>query len=123
MNDLSSSYDGKWLSEDKNPLSNPDVLPYEEQEAETHPSPEMLLIRIAIEKALMNDQRKLWYMHAYDKMRDAEIARKLKISKQAVGQRIKVIEKKIKLYCKEHWEVYKTLKEAQYDTSYEDIGC
>lgn len=99
---------------------NPDELPEMPNDGEMHPSPEMLLIRIAVDKALFNDQRELWCMHAYDKLTNAEIARKLKVSKQSIGQRLKVVEKKIEAYCKEHWEVYETLKEAQDDNAQ---GC
>ena len=122
MNDISNTYDGAGLGEDKNPLSNPDILMEQKNESETHPSPEMFLIREAIKKTLMRDQRELWEMYAYDKLLPAEIARKLKVSKQAIGQRLKVIEKKITVYCNEHKEVYDTMKALEdYDDNSQ--GC
>jgi DNA-directed RNA polymerase specialized sigma24 family protein len=80
----------------------------------------MLLIRMAIDKALMNEQRELWYMYAYDKMLPTEIALKLKLNKSTISRRLQVIEKKISKWCKEHQEVYEALKEAE---SHESEGC
>src|ERR1700686_185759 len=92
---------------------NPDQLPFIEQEVERHPSPSIRLLREAIDKTLMRDQKELWEMYAYDKTSPAEIARKLKTSKSNISQRIAVIERKIIQYCKDHQEVYETLKEAE----------
>jgi predicted DNA-binding protein YlxM (UPF0122 family) len=94
-----------------------DKIPEPPAISEPHPSPEALLLRIAIDKALMRSQRNLWYMYAYDKMRPAEIARKLKISKSAVSQRIKTIEKQLTAYCKAHMESYNAIKEAEIDSN------
>lgn len=107
------SYEGKGLGEDLNPLSNPDVLSFIERDTELHPSPEMMLIREAIAKALNNDQREIWEMHAYDKLFDIEIAKKLKVTQQAISKRLKVIEHKIIQYCQDHRQAYAALKEAE----------
>jgi DNA-directed RNA polymerase specialized sigma24 family protein len=116
----SDSYNDK--ESDSNPLSNPDSLAFINETSERHPTPEMLLIRLAIDKALFKAQRELWYMYAYDKMTATEIGRKLGVSESSIRQRIKVIERKIKTYCKEHWEVYQTLEHGSaYDS--ENSGC
>ena len=96
-----------------------DKIPEYPTISEPHPSPEALLLRIAIDKALMRSQRNLWYMYAYDKMRPAEIARKLKISKSAVSQRLKTIEKQLTAYCKDHLESYNAIKETENESE----GC
>lgn len=80
---------------------NPDQLPFIEREAERHPSPNMHLLREAVDKALMRDQRELWEMYAYDHLLPAEIARKLKINKSTVSRRIEVIERRLIAYCNE----------------------
>ncbi len=81
--------------------SNPDQLPFIEREAERHPSPEIRLIREAIEKTLMRDQKELWMMYAYDKHTQAYIAKKLKTSKSNISQRLVVIQNRIRAYCEE----------------------
>lgn len=90
--------------------ANPDQLPFIEVEAERHPGPMIRLLREAVDKALMNDQRELWEMYAYDKLLPAEIALKLKLNKSTVSRRLAVIKRKLIKYCKEK------------DT-YENEGC
>ena len=82
-----------------------------------HPKPEELLLRMAVEKALMNKQRKVWEWYNYDRLTSVEIAKKLKIKQQSADEQIKVIEKQLTKWIKEHSEVYEALKEV------EETGC
>ena|ERR1700693_2331740 len=104
----------------QNPVENPDVLPFEELESEQHPIPEMMLLREAIAKGLTHKQRELWYMYAYNKLTQEEIAKKLNVSQPAINQRIKTAEKAIVRYCKKHKNKYAPIIEVQYDDS---VGC
>jgi len=90
-----------------------DQIPEYQSESVAHPSPEALLLRMAIDKALMRAQKELWYMYAYDRMKPAEIARKLHTSRSNVSQRIKTIERQLTKWCQERKEVYEALKEAE----------
>lgn len=90
-----------------------DQIPEVLQESVKHPSPDIHLLRMAVDRALMRSQRELWYMYAYDKRRPAEIARKLKVSRANISQRLKVIEKTLIKWCKEHKETYDAIKEAE----------
>lgn len=92
-----------------------DELPEYDTSGSEHPTPEQLLFRMAVERALMNDQRKLWELYNYDRLTFVEIAKKTHTTKQAVEQRIKTIEKQIAKWCVEHKEVYDALKEAEAD--------
>ena len=94
---------------------NIDNIPEREySEASEHPTPLQLLLRLAIENVLSYQQRRVWAYYNYDRMSFTDIGKKLKISKQAVEQRIKVIERKLHLFCQEHRKVYKLLtKETQ----------
>lgn len=87
----------------------------EESNGQKHPTAEQLLLRMAVEKALMNKQRKVWELYNYDRFTQAEIAKKLKCTQQAIDQQIKVIEKQLTKWIKEHSEVYEALKEAEAD--------
>ena len=81
--------------------ADPDQLAFMEFDPEKHPSAQIRLLREAIAKALMNSQRELWEMYAYDKMLPAEIALKLKTSKSNISQRLSVIKRKLIQYCQE----------------------
>lgn len=94
-----------------------DDLPEYDTSGNEHPTPEQLLFRMAVEKALLNDQRKIWEYYNYDRLTTVQIAKKMKVSKQAVSERIKTIEKQLVKWVKEHLEVYEALKEA------EESGC
>jgi predicted DNA-binding protein YlxM (UPF0122 family) len=78
-----------------------------------HPKPEELLLRMAVEKGLMNRQRKVWEWYNYDRLSIVEIAKKLGITKQSAGEQIETIEKQLAKWVKEHSEVYEALKEAE----------
>lgn len=117
---MNSAFDNIEDDSDQDVRTNPDLLPAEVILANMHPTPEQLFIRVAIETALMNSQRKLWDLYAYDKLTYVEIGRKLKISESAVRQRVKTIEKQIIKWCNEHYEVYETLMEVANDNS---TGC
>lgn len=88
-------------------------IPEVKQDSEEHPSPDIALLRMAIDKALMRSQRNLWYMYAYDKMRPVEIAKRLKKDPSTIVRRIATIEKQLIAWCKEHREVYDAIKEAE----------
>ena len=75
-----------------------------------HPTPEMLLIREAV-KYLTPKQRAVWEYHAYDKLTQDEIAKKLKISQQMVTQHIQAAEKRIAKWCKSNMGAYNLLKQ------------
>lgn len=75
-----------------------------------HPTPEQLLLRMAVDKALMNKQKKVWEMYNYDRLTHAEIAKKLKVTPSAITQQIKTIEKQLAKWISLHSEVYNTLK-------------
>ncbi len=79
--------------------ANPDQLPWIEHEPERHPSPSIRLLREAVDKALMRDQKELWMMYAYDKHTQAYIARKLKTSRSNISRRLVVIQNRIRAYC------------------------
>lgn len=92
---------------------NPDQLAeYPPQEGQEHPTTEQLLLRMAVEKTLTEDQRAIWDMYNYDRLTMVEIAEKLKVSQQNISKRIKVIESRLTKWCKQNQEVYKTLIEA-----------
>jgi predicted DNA-binding protein YlxM (UPF0122 family) len=84
-------------------------LPETNAGASEHPTPEQLLLRMAVDKALMNKQKKVWELYNYDRLTHAEIARKLKVTPSAVTQQIKTIEKQLTKWIQEHKEVYKVL--------------
>jgi predicted DNA-binding protein YlxM (UPF0122 family) len=75
-----------------------------------HPTSEQLLIRMAVDKALMNKQKRVWELYNYARFTHSEIAKKLKITPSAVTQQIKTIEKQLTKWIKQHSEVYNTLK-------------
>jgi len=100
--------------------SNPDLLPEYSQQDNEHPTPAQLLFRMAVDHALMRDQKKIWQWHNYDKLTDTEIAKKLKVSRSAITQRLKVIKGLLIKYCREHMETYKVLKDAEDS---EPNGC
>lgn len=83
----------------------------ETDESLTHPTPEQLLIREAV-KYLTPKQRKVWEYSNYDKLTQDEIAKKLKITQQAVTKHLQAIEKRIKKWCKSNMTAYKLLKEV-----------
>jgi predicted DNA-binding protein YlxM (UPF0122 family) len=56
-------------------------------------------------------------MYNYDRLTFVEIAKKLHISKQAVEQQIKTIEKQLANWIREHQEVYLAIKEAEADSN------
>jgi predicted DNA-binding protein YlxM (UPF0122 family) len=80
-----------------------------------HPKPEESLLRMAIEKTLMNKQRKVWEYYNYDRLTFVEIAKKLKVSKQAIEQQVNTIEKQLTKWVTEHRAVYEALKEAEQE--------
>lgn len=75
-----------------------------------HPTPEQLFIREAVNKALMNKQKRVWEMHNFDRMTHAEIAKKLKVTSSAVTQQIKTIEKRLTKWIQQHQDVYDIIK-------------
>lgn len=84
------------------------ALPDNEPELR-HPSPEQLMLREAVRR-LTPKQKKVWEMHNFDRMTQAEIGKKLKISQPMVNQHIKACEKKIAKWCKSNMGAYKLLK-------------
>jgi len=82
----------------------------ERKKARMHPTPEQILFRMAVEKALSNKQRKVWEYWNYDRLTQPEIAKKLRVKQQAVSQQIATIEKQLAKWIQEHAEVYKTLQ-------------
>ena len=93
-------------------MSNPEELPEMNVGGSAHPTPEQLLIRMAVDKALMNKQKKVWKLYNYDRLTHTEIAKKLKITPSAVTQQIKTIEKQLQKWITLHSDVYQTIKEA-----------
>jgi predicted DNA-binding protein YlxM (UPF0122 family) len=94
-----------------------DDLPEYGERGTEHPSPEQLLLRMAVEKALMRDQVKIWEYYNYDRLTASEIAKKFNVDKSVMAKRIKTIERQLAKWVKEHWDVYEALKEA------EETGC
>lgn len=102
----------KFNAESQTKRENPDIMRMEKYDkACEQPAPERLLLREAV-KHLKLSQIKVWELWNYDRFTQVEIGKKLRITQQAVGQRIATIEKAIARYCKEHKEVYKAIKEA-----------
>ncbi len=92
---------------------NPDILPENETQGQLHPTPEQLFIREAISKALMNKQKEVWAMYAYNQMTFAEIGRKLKVDKSSAQRQVRTIERQIRKWCEGHMNVYHMLKEVE----------
>ena len=93
-------------------VANPDLLPESTRVPEEYPSPEIALLRMAIDKALMNEQKEVWYMYAYDKATFVEIGKKFHITGSSAQKRVKTIEKQLKKWCEKHMEIYEALKLA-----------
>lgn len=74
-----------------------------------HPTPEQLLLKEAI-KHLTPKQRKVWEYHAYDKLTQDVIAKKLKVSQSMVAQHIAASEARIAKWCKSNMGAYELLK-------------
>jgi predicted DNA-binding protein YlxM (UPF0122 family) len=77
-----------------------------------HPSPEQLMLREAVSKALLNKQRRVWELFNYDRLTHAEIAKKLHVTPSAITQQIRTIEKQLQRWIQEHKEVYQIIKES-----------
>ena len=90
-----------------------DRLPEYKNGGAEHPTPEQLLFRMAVEKALMRDQAKIWEYYNYDRLTATEIAKKFGVDKSVMARRIKTIEKQLAKWIKEHKEVYEALKGAE----------
>ena len=75
-----------------------------------HPTPEQLLIREAVNNALMNKQKRVWEMYNYDRLTHAEIAKKLKVTPSAITQQLKTIDKRLTKWVREHQDVYDVIK-------------
>lgn len=101
---------------------NLDAIPEYDTSSAEHPTPEQLLLRMAVERALMNKQRKVWEWHNYDRLTAVEIAKKLKIDPSSAARQIKTIEKQLAKWCTDHKEVYDAIKEAETNDS-ENSGC
>jgi DNA-directed RNA polymerase specialized sigma subunit len=93
-------------------MINPEELPEMSAGGDKHPSSEQLMMRMAVEKALMNKQQRVWEWYNYDRLTHAEIAKKLKITSSAVTQQIKTIERQLKKWITQHSDIYETIKEA-----------
>lgn len=91
-------------------VKNPDLAESYELDSQKHPTAEQMLIRAAVDKVLMRDQKKLWEMYAYDKLTVGEMAQKFKVTHQSISKRIRVAEKLIAKWCKAHWATYMLLK-------------
>lgn len=85
------------------------VIPMPENNGDKHPTPEVLLIREAV-KYLTKKQRQVWEYHAYDKLTQDEIAKKLKISQPMVAQHVAAAERRIAKWCKSNMGAYELLK-------------
>lgn len=82
------------------------------------PSPEQLLMKLAIER-LNPKQRQIWDWYAYDQKSQEEIGQLLGIKQQAVQQRINVIENKIKKFVEQNLGSYMLLRlDKQLDERY-----
>jgi DNA-directed RNA polymerase specialized sigma subunit len=87
-----------------------DNIPEIDNGGEKHPSPEQLILREAVSKALMNKQQHVWEMYNYDRLTHAEIAKKLKVNTSSVTRQIKTIEKQLKKWIKKYNRVYEVLR-------------
>lgn len=91
-------------------MRNPENRPEVSAGGDEHPTSEQLLMRMAVDKALMNKQKKVWDLYNYDRLTHDEIAKKLNITRSAVTQQIKTIERQLKKWVNSHQEVYETMK-------------
>lgn len=97
-------------------MINSENIPENEyDEHSEHPTPSQLLLRLAIENTLTGKQKRVWSYYNYDRMSLTDIALKLKVSKQAVNQQIKVIENKLKTFCEDHKKVHKLLTRETHE--------
>ena len=80
---------------------------------ERYPTAEEALFRLAIDKVLTAEQKKIWEYWNYDKLTQKEIATKLNSEQSLIAKKIKTIEKQLAQWCKEHMEVYNLLKEIE----------
>ena len=74
-----------------------------------HPTPEMLLIRQAV-KFLTPKQRAVWEYHAYDKLTQDKIAKKLHKDQSTIARTIQAAERRIAKWCKSNMGAYELLK-------------
>ena len=102
-------------SEDKTEYKSPggDTDQFAEYQVygEKYPTAEEALFRLAIDKVLTLEQKKIWEYWNYDKLTQKKIADKLKSEQSLIAKKIKTIEKQLTQWCKEHMEVYNLLKE------------
>lgn len=82
----------------------------EYDKAQEHPTPEQLLLRESL-KILEPKQLEIWEMWNYDRMTQDEIAKKLKVTQQAIQKQLKSIEKKLTKWVQSNLEAYKLLKQ------------
>lgn len=91
-------------------FNDPDSLEAPEYDASSeHPTPEFMLMRQAV-KYLTPKQKKVWELHNYDRLTQAEIGKKLHISQSTVAEHIAACEARITRWCKSNMGVYELLK-------------
>ena len=78
-----------------------------------YPTAEEALFRMAIDRVLTNEQKKVWEYWNYDKLTQKEIAKKLNSEQSLIAKKIRTIEKQISNWCVEHMEIYKLLRELE----------
>lgn len=88
-----------------------------------YPTAEESMLRLAMEKALMTKQRKVWEWYNYDRLTAVEIAKKLHVDPSSASRQIKTIEKQLQKWCADHMEAYNAIKGAQDDYDANDQGC
>jgi len=96
-----------------NDAENPDNLEAIEQTDHRYPTAEESMLRLALERTLSPKQKKMWEMWNFDKLTQPEIAKKLRMSQQAVSQQIKTIEKQAQKWIMSHQQLYGILKDAE----------
>ena len=92
-----------------NPEKQSKLIAKEYDISREQPTPEQLLVREAV-KYLTPKQRAVWEYYNYDRFTHDEIASKLRITQQAVQQRIAGAEKKIVKWVQSNLGTYKLLK-------------
>lgn len=75
-----------------------------------YPTPEQVMVRHAV-KYLTDKQRAVWEYWNFDKLTQDEIAKKMRITRQAVAKHIKAAEKRITKWCQSNLGAYNLIKQ------------
>lgn len=93
-------------------IFEPDTFEEYDSEGDAHPTPQQLLLRMAVDKALNPKQKRIWEYYNYDRLTTVEIGKLVGLDQSTISRNIKVIEKKLSRWCLDHKEFIKTMEAA-----------